>query len=149
MTAWLVWFLDVYIDACRSSSVLIKESLARARFWVDHRAETLNDMQRRVLNKMLDAGPGRLVARVDRPAVDRRGGSPPHSQHLLLNGCPIPLGKKATTASTGRSFAASSVGNLALPATGPAPQPDSEYPNPSRPSDSARTGSLLAGCPAP
>ena len=30
VTAWLVWFLDVYIDACRSSSVLIKESLARA-----------------------------------------------------------------------------------------------------------------------
>jgi len=66
--------------------VLIKESLARARFWVDHRAETLNDMQRRVLNKMLDAGPSRLVARVDRPAVDRRGASPPHSQHLQLNG---------------------------------------------------------------
>ena len=54
-----------------------------------------------------------------------------------------------TAASTGHSFAASSVDNLALTATGPAPQSDSEYPDPSRPSDSARTGSLLAGCPAP
>ncbi len=58
VTAWLEWFLDIYIDACRSSSVMIEEALARARFWADHRAETLNDMQRRVLNKMLDAGPG-------------------------------------------------------------------------------------------
>jgi Fic family protein len=60
ITAWLEWFLDVYVEACRSSSLLIEEALARARFWADHREVALNDMQRRVLNRMLDAGPGRF-----------------------------------------------------------------------------------------
>ncbi len=60
VTAWLEWFLEIYLDACRSTSVLIEEALARARFWADHRAVTLNDMQRRMLNRMLDAGPGRF-----------------------------------------------------------------------------------------
>ena len=60
VTGWLEWFLDVYVEACRGSSALIEEALARARFWADHREVALNDMQRRVLNKMLDAGPGRF-----------------------------------------------------------------------------------------
>ncbi len=60
VTAWLEWFLDVYVEACRSSSALIEEALARARFWAEHREVALNDSQRRVLNKMLDAGPGRF-----------------------------------------------------------------------------------------
>lgn len=60
VTAWLEWFLDVYVEACRSSSELIEEALARARFWTEHRAVSLNDSQRRVLSKMLDAGPGRF-----------------------------------------------------------------------------------------
>ena len=39
---------------------MIDEALARARFWTDHRAVPLNEMQRRVLCRMLDAGPGRF-----------------------------------------------------------------------------------------
>jgi Fic family protein len=60
VTPWLEWFLDTYTEACRTSTALIGEALARARFWTDHRAVPLNEMQRRVLNKMLDAGPGRF-----------------------------------------------------------------------------------------
>ncbi len=60
VTPWLEWFLDTYTEACRTSTALIDEALARARFWTDHRAVPLNEMQRRVLNKMLDAGPGRF-----------------------------------------------------------------------------------------
>jgi len=60
VTPWLEWFLDTYTEACRTSMALIEEALARARFWADHRAVSLNEMQRRVLNKMLDAGPGRF-----------------------------------------------------------------------------------------
>ena len=60
VTPWLEWFLDTYAEACRTSMALIEEALARARFWADHRAVSLNEMQRRVLNKMLDAGPGRF-----------------------------------------------------------------------------------------
>jgi Fic family protein len=60
VTHWLEWFLDTYTEACRTSMELIEEALARARFWRDHRALSLNEMQRRVVNKMLDAGPGRF-----------------------------------------------------------------------------------------
>ena len=60
VTPWLEWFLDTYTEACRTSTALIGEALARARFWADHHAVPLNEMQRRVLNKMLDAGPGRF-----------------------------------------------------------------------------------------
>lgn len=60
VTHWLEWFLDTYVQACRASMALIEEALARARFWTDNRAVPLNEMQRRVLGKMLDAGPGRF-----------------------------------------------------------------------------------------
>ncbi|MBP7609703.1 MAG: Fic family protein [Steroidobacteraceae bacterium] len=60
VTPWLEWFLDTYTEACRTSAKLIDEALARARFWTDHRAVPLNEMQRRVLCRMLDAGPGRF-----------------------------------------------------------------------------------------
>ncbi len=60
ITAWLEWFLNTYIEACHSSTLLIRDALARARFWADHRAVALNDMQRRVLSKMLEAGPGQF-----------------------------------------------------------------------------------------
>ena len=60
VTPWLEWFLDTYTEACRTSAELIDEALARARFWTDHRAVPLNEMQRRVLGRMLDAGPGRF-----------------------------------------------------------------------------------------
>lgn len=60
VTMWLEWFLETYVEACRVSSVLIEEALARARFWATHRTVALNEMQRRVLDRMLEAGPGRF-----------------------------------------------------------------------------------------
>jgi Fic family protein len=60
VTAWLAWFFDIYVEACRSSTVLIEEALQRARFWATHRAVALNAMQRHVLDRMLEAGPGRF-----------------------------------------------------------------------------------------
>ena len=52
--------LDTYTEACRTSTALIGEALARARFWSDHRAVPLNAMERILIGKMLDAGPGRF-----------------------------------------------------------------------------------------
>ena len=60
VTAWLVWFLDIYVEACQVSGVMIEEALARARFWATHRDVELNEAQRRVLNRVLEAGPGRF-----------------------------------------------------------------------------------------
>jgi Fic family protein len=60
VTGWLEWFTTEFTDSCQASAALIEESLARARFWSDHQRFDLNERQRKVLNKMLDVGPGRF-----------------------------------------------------------------------------------------
>ena len=60
-TAWLVWLIDTLRASCQASSRLVDEALDRARFWSRHKNVALNERQRKVLNKMLDAGPGRFV----------------------------------------------------------------------------------------
>lgn len=58
VTEWLGWFLRIYADACHATSALVDECLVRARFWSDHKHIALNERQRKVINKMLEAGPG-------------------------------------------------------------------------------------------
>lgn len=58
VTAWLEWFVTVLLESWDAVGQLIDESLVRARFWSDHRAVELNERQRKVLNRMLEAGPG-------------------------------------------------------------------------------------------
>jgi Fic family protein len=60
VTAWLEWFITVFSESCQASAALIEESLTRARFWSDHKHLGLNERQRKALNKMLEAGPGRF-----------------------------------------------------------------------------------------
>ena len=60
-TAWLVWLVDTFRNSCQASSSLLDEALDRARFWSRHKNVDLNQRQRKVLNMMLDAGPGRFT----------------------------------------------------------------------------------------
>ena len=60
ITQWLTWFIEAFAASCQATSELIDESLARARFWSEHRATSINERQRKALNKMLEAGPGRF-----------------------------------------------------------------------------------------
>ena len=60
VTAWLAWFVDAFSDACQVSARLINEALARARFWTQHSNVKLNERQRKVLHRMLEAGPGKF-----------------------------------------------------------------------------------------
>ena len=60
VTAWLVWFTNVFADSCQASTALIGEALVRARFWAEHKHVALNARQRKVVNKMLEAGAGRF-----------------------------------------------------------------------------------------
>ncbi len=59
-TAWLRWFLEVFEASCLRVTALIDESVARARFWSEHKDVELNDRQRKALNRMLEPGPGRF-----------------------------------------------------------------------------------------
>jgi Fic family protein len=60
VTDWLAWFTETFAEACRASARLIDDSLLRARFWADHYDAALNARQRKVINRMLEAGPGRF-----------------------------------------------------------------------------------------
>jgi Fic family protein len=62
--------------------VLIDEALARARYWNEHRHVPLNARQRKALDRMLEAGPGRFeggltprkyaaLTRVSKPTASR------------------------------------------------------------------------------
>jgi Fic family protein len=60
-TEWLAWFTDAFCDSCCASIALIDEVLVRAQFWNRHRNVELNARQRKALNRMLAAGPGKFA----------------------------------------------------------------------------------------
>ena len=61
VTAPLAWFTEVFVESCRYSARLADEALAGARFWHQHREVELNGRQRKVLNRMLERGPGKCA----------------------------------------------------------------------------------------
>jgi Fic family protein len=58
VTGWVAWFVQQVHAACEEASGVIDDTLAKARFWMEHRDKGLNERQRKVLNLLLDAGPG-------------------------------------------------------------------------------------------
>ncbi|MHB8877232.1 MAG: Fic family protein [Myxococcaceae bacterium] len=56
VTDWLVWFLECLERALISSQAPIERVLEKASFWQRHRNVTLNERQRKVVNRLLDAG---------------------------------------------------------------------------------------------
>ncbi len=58
LTEWLLWFLGCSKRAIDNSELLISKVLAKADFWKCHRDASLNDHQRKVVSKLVEAGPG-------------------------------------------------------------------------------------------
>lgn len=58
VTRWMVWFIAQVRAACEQASVVMDASLKKARFWYSHRDKALTPRQRKVINALLDAGPG-------------------------------------------------------------------------------------------
>ena len=44
--------------ACEEASAVVDQTLVKARFWLDHGNKAMNERQRKVMNLLLDAGPG-------------------------------------------------------------------------------------------
>ena len=59
-TGWVLWFLEAFRASCARTSALIDESITRAQFWSEHRDVELTERQRKAVNRMLEAGPGRF-----------------------------------------------------------------------------------------
>ena len=57
VTGWLVWFLECFTRAIERSEDIMRGSLAKAEFWREHGYHKMNDRQKKVINRLLDAGP--------------------------------------------------------------------------------------------
>jgi len=58
VTKWLVWFLECFERAVQRSDKIIGNVLAKADFWQEHVQTELNERQKKVLERVLNAGPG-------------------------------------------------------------------------------------------
>lgn len=57
ITEWLLWFVECFERTIRLSEEMMEMTLAKSRFWQIHAAIPLNERQRKVVNRLLDAGP--------------------------------------------------------------------------------------------
>lgn len=57
VTGWLVWFLECFTRAIGRSEDIMRGSLAKAEFWREHGHHKMNERQKKMLNRLVDAGP--------------------------------------------------------------------------------------------
>lgn len=58
VTGWLEWYLECYRRAVEKAKTLVGDVLAKAEFWQRHAEAQINERQRKVVNRLLDAGKG-------------------------------------------------------------------------------------------
>jgi Fic family protein len=56
VTAFVQWFADAFGRACIASGNVIQASLERSRFWARHAQHSVNERQRQLLQRLLEAG---------------------------------------------------------------------------------------------
>ena len=60
ITKWLEWFLGCLIRAMEKSETIIAKILAKMEFWQTRSQTTMNERQRKVVNRLLDSGEGQF-----------------------------------------------------------------------------------------
>lgn len=60
ITEWLLWFLGCFERSISHSRGIISKVLAKAEFWQQHSQTSINTHQLKVINRLLDAGPGKF-----------------------------------------------------------------------------------------
>ena len=58
ITDWMKWFLECMSRAILSSNKLLSNVMLKVRFWKHYAQTKLKERQSKVLNRLLDAGPG-------------------------------------------------------------------------------------------
>ena len=58
VTKWLHWHLGCYARAVEGAQELIADVMAKAEFWQHHNQTVINERQRKIVNRLLDAGKG-------------------------------------------------------------------------------------------
>jgi Fic family protein len=62
VTPWMQWFLGCLDRAVAGAEITLASVLRRARFWEVHAGESLNDRQRKVVNRLLIGFEGKLTS---------------------------------------------------------------------------------------
>lgn len=62
LTEWLTWFLQTLIKALKSTDEVLKKVLAKADFWQKNSSISLNERQKKMLNKILDDFDGNITS---------------------------------------------------------------------------------------
>jgi len=58
VTPWVSFFVNQFHLACVSSQQVIAAAIEKSRFWATHAQHDVNERQRKVVKRMLDAGNG-------------------------------------------------------------------------------------------
>lgn len=61
ITDWLTWFLQCTERAITNAEKIVSKVMAKASFWKKNEATEMNGRQRKVINLLLDVGPGGFV----------------------------------------------------------------------------------------
>lgn len=61
ITPWLSWFLDCLKEAIDGAETVLASVMAKARFWDKIKGVSLNERQRKVLNRLLEGFEGKLT----------------------------------------------------------------------------------------
>lgn len=101
---WLVWFLTQVESAAKAAEQTIADTLAKARFWLRHQAAVLNARQRKVLNRLLDAGAGGFVGGINTrkyASLTKTSRTTAYRElaDLVAKGCIEPTGKRGRSSS--------------------------------------------------
>lgn len=62
ITDWIRWFLECLISALQSTEHTLTSVLSKADFWKAHAQDSLNERQKKLLNKLLDGFDGKLTS---------------------------------------------------------------------------------------
>lgn len=63
ITPWLLWFLKCLHNALLSSAVILEKVMYKHRFWLKHADKSLNERQRKMLNRLLGDFKGKLTTK--------------------------------------------------------------------------------------
>ena len=61
VTPWMQWFLACLGRAIDGAQTTLAAVLSKARFWQAHRADSLNERQRLMVNRLLDGFEGKVT----------------------------------------------------------------------------------------
>lgn len=62
ITNWIKWFLNCLINSLKSTDDVLIRVLFKADFWNKHAKTSLNERQKKILNKLLDGFDGKLTS---------------------------------------------------------------------------------------